>query len=109
MITQSEAEALRDIGMALSEQKANRDSEGWSDRACACVAVFIKASQYEGPFLIEDVRGWSEYWNLIDPPENARAWGAVARRCAKDGIIRKAGYLPARSSNCSPKTAWIAA
>jgi hypothetical protein len=110
MITQPEAEALRDIGMALSEQKANRDSDGWTERAMLCVARWCHAN-WDDPdrkFLIEEVRDWGEHWGFIDAPENARAWGAVARRCAKEGIIRKAGYLPARSSNLSPKVAWMA-
>ena len=105
-----EAEAKRDHGMSISEIKANNDSAEWSSKARLAVIGFIQSSMriYNGDrFLVEEVRDWAEALELIEPPANGRAWGAVIRRCAKEGIIRKDGYLPARSSNMSPKTAWV--
>lgn len=105
-----EAQSKRDHGMAISEIKANNEFPEWSEKAKLAVMNFILSSMkiYNGEkFLVEDVREWAESKRLIDPAANGKAWGAVIRRCAKDGIIRQAGYLPARSSNMSPKTAWV--
>lgn len=108
MFTTHEAYIRRDRGIALSEEKANRNSPGWSDRARACVIMFCTQSKGKR-FLLEDVRGWAESIGLIEPPENEKSWGGVVRRCAKEGIIKQDGYLPAKSSNMSPKTAWRSA
>lgn len=106
--TRQEAEASRDTGMALAEDKANRDTTGWSERARASVVMFC-LNNHGRRFLMEEVRAWAESEKLIDPPDNAKAWGGVTRRCANEGIIRQAGYMPAKSSNLSPKCAWEAA
>lgn len=105
-----EAQAKRDHGMAISEIKANNDWPQWSEKARLVVIKFIMSSVriYNGDkFLVEDVREWAESQKLIEPASSGKAWGAIIRRCANEGIIRQAGYLPARSSNMSPKTAWV--
>lgn len=105
-----EAQAKRDHGMSISEIKANNDSPEWSNNAVRVVRSYILSFDQvlKGEkFLIEDVREWGEFHGFIEAPANGRAWGAIARRCAREGLIRQDGYLPARSSNMSPKCAWV--
>lgn len=102
------AEAKRDIGMAMAEDKANRDAPFWSDRALLALEKYCLAHP-DQKFLGEDVREWAEGKRLVSIPDNERAWGAVFQKAARLKIIRKVGYAPARSSNLSPKCLWRAA
>lgn len=101
-----EAAARRDTGMARAIDKAERDNEGWSDAAIEAVKKFCKAHGAGHQFLTEDVRLYAETLEIIEKPENERAWGAVMQQAARDEIIRKVGYAPACSSNLSPKVLW---
>lgn len=101
------ARARRDQGIELSEAKANRDQPGWSEDAQAALEKFCLAHPGQ-KFLTEDVRAWAEELELVEAPDNAKAWGAVMQRAARFGTIRRVGYMPAKSSNLSPKTAWMA-
>ena len=58
-------------------------------------------------FLIEQVR--EQLPEDFPHPVDGRSWGGVVQRAANDGIIRRAGYAAAKSSNCSPKPLWIKA
>jgi hypothetical protein len=104
--TRSEAAARRDTGMALAVEKADRDHEGWSHDAIEVVRQFCKSHGAGHQFLAEDIRLYAETLELLERPENERAWGAVMQRAAREGIIRKVGYAPARTSNLSPKVLW---
>ena len=94
----------RDIGIHRAVEKADRDDSGWSWRAY--YALLKYATTHDNKFLAEDVREWAEHHGHIDPPENARAWGAVMQRGVRRKIIEKVGYAPAKSSNLSPKVLW---
>ncbi len=107
MQTHQHSLARRDIGMAMAIDKADRDREGWSADALEAVRLYAAAHQGE-QFLTEAVRQWCVELQFIEPAENERAWGAVMRRAAKDGLVRKVGYAPSHSSNLSPKTLWQA-
>lgn len=108
MTPRQTAEARRDTGMALAEDKANRDAPFWSDRALLALEKYCLAHPGQ-KFLGEDVREWAERKRMVAAPENGRAWGAVFRKAAGMKIIRKVGYAPAKSSNLSPKCLWRAA
>lgn len=107
MNTLQTVQTRRDTGMALAVAKADRDREGWSEDALEAVRLFTLAHPGQ-QFLAEAVRHWCEDIELLDAPANERAWGAVMRRAAKDGLVRKVGYAPSVSSNLSPKTLWQA-
>lgn len=106
------AAAKRDDGI---QRAAEHAGEEWTERAVEQVRRYAEhRSTFYVPygsapeFLAEYVRDWSEFWGFDKPPDS-RAWGHVMRLAAKRGYIRKAGYLPAKSSNLSPKVAWVRA
>lgn len=103
MISKSEAEDKRDQGIALVAENADVKNEGWSIRALDYFEQFC----VEAPetFMVEDARDWC-YGQGLDKPHDDRAWGAIVRRASGKGIIRRAGYAAARSSNLSPKVLW---
>lgn len=103
-----DAALKRDTGMALAEDKANREKQDWSGDALFALEKYCVAHP-DDKFLAEDVRAWGEALEFVSAPANSRAWGAVFRRAASIGIIRKVGYGPAASSNLSPKCLWKAA
>lgn len=97
------AAAARDAGIARAAAHANRVESEWTGQALGMLTAY--AHQADGPFLIEQARAWAEEKGLPPPPDK-RSWGAVARQAAAKNRIRKAGYAPAASSNCSPKVQW---
>lgn len=108
MITQQQSEAARDKGMDLADAKATKDNPRWKADAMAALNLYCTAHQGQ-KFLTEDFRDWCVKFDLADMPENMKAFGPLMRQAAKDGIIKNVGYMPARSSNQSAKTAWLAA
>lgn len=97
------AAARRDDGMQRAVDHAERVAAGWKRRAHGYLLEFL-CSRKES-FLTEDVREFSERKGLDAPPDG-RAWGAIMRAAAKEKIITKIGYAPAKSSNLSPKVLW---
>jgi len=75
-----------------------RAGEEWAKEVTAelikRIAVQVK------PFLVEDIT------QGLPKAHDARAIGGVIRRLAKQGVIRKCGYAPARTSHMSPKVLW---
>lgn len=100
------AEQRRDHGIQRAVDHAERESEGWTDFAVSLLRSF--ASRQSAPFLAEDFVEWATN-GLIAYPADGRAFGGVFQRAAREGIIRKVGYAPARSSNLAPKCTWVCA
>ena len=105
-VTYETAEAKRNAGMERAVEHADRVVESWSDEAYRYLQDFCRISEGER-FIIEDARLWAAGQGF-ESPTDERAWGAVIRRAAANGMIRKVGYAPARSSNLSPKCQWEA-
>lgn len=101
----SAAQEARDVGIERAGAHADRVEDGWRYQALALLTAF--AGEQPGPFLIEAAREYAQTHGLPPPPDG-RAWGAVVRLAASKKRIRKAGYGPAASSNCSPKCLWVA-
>ncbi len=99
------ARARRDDGMERAGRHADAEHKDWRDKALGYVRLYAVAST--GPFLTEDVRVEAEKDGLPLPPDR-RAWGSVLQRAAREGIVTRAGYAPAHSSNLSPKCLWAA-
>lgn len=95
----------RDLGMQRAVDHANRQESEWSGQALGLLVAFAK--QAERPFLIEEARAWAETQGLPPPPD-ARAWGAVTKRCSAKQRIRKTGEgRAAASSNAAMKPTWV--
>ena len=62
---------------------------GWHDNAYRILCEYIQFRGFGARFQIVEVR--KAFPGFPDPPE-ARAWGAVARRAAANGLIEQAGY-----------------
>lgn len=97
------AAAKRDDGIQRAAEHAGAE---WVEDAVAFVDRSTRGTS--GVFLAEDMRTAWEFQGYRPAPDS-RAWGHVMRLAAKRGYIRKAGYLPAKSSNLSPKVAWVRA
>lgn len=96
------ARARRDHGI---QQAGDHAGERWRRLARAYLMEFIGRGHRE--FMAEDIREYAEAHGFDRPPDG-RAWGIVFQSAAREGLIRKAGYAPARSSNLSPKVLWAA-
>ena len=103
-----EASIRRDVGIDVSEAKANRDKAGWSADAMHGLELYCLAHD-DKEFLAEDVREWTSSMGLVEEPENGKAWGGVFQRAARHGLIMRTGYARAKSSNLAPKCLWRAA
>lgn len=108
MTTRAEAETNRDRCMARAVDHADRERPDWSLRAAHALHEYAQKHPGES-FLAEDMRAWAEGKMLVSTPPTAKAWGAVFKSAAAQRLVVKAGYAPAKSSNCSPKTLWRAA
>lgn len=97
------ARAKRDAGMQRAADHAERVTDGWQDAALAHLRSFAATHDR---FLIEDVVVASK--GIVPTAPDSRAWGAVVLRAARERIIEKCGYAPARTSNCSIKPIWRA-
>lgn len=95
-------------GMARAADHADRETPTWSDRALGCLVMWARSNP-GSLWLIEDVRAYAEEAEGLPPAPDGRAWGAVAVRARRLGVIVPAGYASARSSNNSPKVLWRAA
>jgi hypothetical protein len=83
--------------------RADREIDEWTDKAVALFATFAKITP--SPFLTEEARQFAESRGLSSPPDG-RAWGHVAKKCQRAGVVTSAGFGAAKSSNGSPKVLW---
>ena len=89
-------------GSRRASERADRASEGWTEKAAACLHRWAADNER---FLIEDV----SRSGMTSSPPDPRAWGHATRLAVKRGWIKKVGYAPAESSNGSPKCLWAKA
>src|SRR5271166_1368234 len=103
-MTENTAEELRDEGIERSADSAERASPGWADAAYDVFEDFIRGRPGE-LVSTEDVR-LSSAGQMLPPPPDSRAWGGVARRVARSGLIVKHGYdqMKAPKSHMAPRT-----
>jgi hypothetical protein len=75
------AKRLRDDGISRAARHAG---EQWQARA---FDLFKQYALTHDVFMTEDVRAWAHARRLIVEPPDRRAWGAVAVRAKKLGVI----------------------
>jgi hypothetical protein len=77
----------RDVGMAIAVDHAEAVEPDWADRA---FRVFVAFSRLQPTFITAEVREYAERVGLPTPPTNW-AWGSIAARAAREGIVTQAG------------------
>lgn len=104
MFAQSLSKALRDQGIKRAVDHAGDE---WKDRAYRIFISFVKLNGRQ-PFMTEDVRMYAGH--AIEEPPDRRAWGHIAVKAARAGLIMKIGYAPHKdpSRHNGPSTIWRA-
>lgn len=99
------AEVGANTGMLIAASHADRVREAWTHEALSMFHLY--ATLHPEGFMTEEVRVWASSMGFASPPDN-RAWGFIAKKHLKDGLIESAGYGKQRSTTChgSPKTIW---
>jgi hypothetical protein len=83
--------------------RADREIDDWTQKAVALFAEY--AGKAPSSFLTEEARQYAESHGLSVPPDG-RAWGHVAKKCQRAGVVASAGFGAAKSSNGSAKVLW---
>lgn len=91
-----------EIGHAKAEQAADHAGEEWKDLAFAAFATYAETNTR---FTTEDVRNAN---STLPPPPDGRAWGHVALRASRSGIVKSVGQRRVASSHGMWKTLWEA-
>jgi hypothetical protein len=90
-MTNTEARAARDAGIATAAAHADRIDPTWRQRAYDALVAY--ASRHRDGFTIEQVR--QSLGAELELPPSLRAWGAIALRAQREGIIERAGFTEA--------------
>lgn len=96
-------QARRDDGMRRAEEHADRVTHAWSALAYGFVHQYVAGLSGADVFITEKLVEAARAAAIPDPPD-ARAWGSIINRAARNGLIVKSGYAEDRF--CSPKTVW---
>jgi hypothetical protein len=100
------ARELRDDGISRAINHANHIDPTLGERALSYVQQIARSSG-QRTVTSEYIRQYAEQNGLPFPPDK-RAWGAVMRRAAKAGYIRKVGWTTATDPkvHCNPVSLW---
>lgn len=90
-----EARDARDAGIATAEAHADRINPTWRDLAYAELVAYAQRTPV---FTIEQLRG-SLNGRLENPP-SLRAWGGIAQRAVRAGVIVHHGWREAENPAC---------
>ena len=85
------------------------DGQGYDWCKMAYDALVQYARQATAPFILKDVRDWATGRGLVPPVAEKRAWGAIALRAKRDGVIVCIGENEARHVHGSTVALWQAA
>lgn len=97
------ARAARNAGMAQAAHHAEDLQPKWGELAYEFLCEFAKRNR---SFISEDVSGASKRVPSFPQPPTDRAWGAVYRRAAKDGLIVLDGLGRSRRRHASVCPRW---
>lgn len=79
------------LGHEMAELAADKAGGDWKEAAFAAFVDHARAHKF---FTTEEVRQSNPD---LPPPPDTRAWGVIARRAAKDGVVVSAGWTRAKS------------
>jgi hypothetical protein len=104
-LMRAEAAALRDNAIERAKAGANRAVTGWSDKAFAVLCTHLFRIGVDARFQVVDIR-LGAY--LLDDPPEPRAWGAIAVRASRLGLIARDGVAPCNDprQHLCPTTVW---
>ena len=97
---------LRDRGIALAVDHADKQVSQWSQIAYDHFLEYLRRLPRGHTFMIEDFRHYMGS-RLVEPP-SLRAYGAIAVRGAKYGLIKRIGYQQVKNSTAhrTPAAVW---
>lgn len=100
-----EARAARDDGIQRAADHADAVQPRWTDVA---FAYFCAYARHHAEFITESARKYAEDSGLPAPPDK-RAWGHVATRACRAGVVRAGGFAKAVDPkvHCNVKTLWV--
>jgi hypothetical protein len=94
-----------ELGHEAAERAADAAGEAWKE---AAFEAFCEYAVKHGSCTTEDVR--SAHPDLATPPSGVRrAWGQVALRAKREGLVRAGGWVSARDPlvHGNAVTLWI--
>lgn len=99
---------LRDAGMQMAVDHADAVNEGWSIKAYNLFVAWIKNKGRGRQFKTEDFRVYLKLGELLPNPPSERAYGSIALKAAKAGLIKKVGYATVVNPKAhgTPCTLW---
>jgi hypothetical protein len=100
----SDTQRLADVGMQAAIDHADDVQQGWSERAFAMLEAYARTHP---EFMTEEARVWAHEQGLPQPPDK-RAWGAVAQRAARTGVLGLLRYQKTRipPAHATPRPLW---
>lgn len=93
---------LAEEGAERAANHAEREIDGWKEGAFELVRIFCGANA-GAEFTMADIRLANP--GFPDAPDN-RAWGHVALRAFREGLVAKAGYTRIQSAHARVQTLW---
>lgn len=102
--TLQEAAQRRDEAIEAGLSHADRVKAEWRKWAYDYFKGLVALTT--SPFMAEDLIEKATAEGIWSPAPDPRHYGGIIRMLAKDKVIVKIGYAPARTSNCSPKCLW---
>lgn len=78
----------RDEGIQRAINHADDTHEDWSERAYTLLTRYVQPLKYNQTFLIEDYRRWAIDVMQLPPPPSLRAFGSIAVKARKAGLIK---------------------
>lgn len=97
----------RDKGILKAVTHADKVNTGWSEKAFKMFCEWLAGWQPGYKFTIEQFRQIAQIRGLPDPP-HARAFGSLAVRAKKAGLINSNGTVKVRNpkAHCANAACW---
>lgn len=100
-----EGEILRDAGILQAQENADKKSPRWSEKVYELFTEWAVKKGSGHRFKTEDFRLSVELTGKVSKPPSRRAYGSIAVKAVKAGLIKKVGYAQvsnplAHRANC---------